>query len=84
MPRPPTNLRVSDVTSESVRLTWSYDIDQETIQYYVIQYKQKHGLQQVGVVVRTAGRPCGPAALAGFSAGGLASRRAGSVGLNFG
>ncbi|XP_043196400.1 tyrosine-protein phosphatase Lar-like isoform X3 [Amphibalanus amphitrite] len=46
MPRPPTNLRVSDVTSESVRLTWSYDLDQETIQYYVIQYNQKHGIQQ--------------------------------------
>ncbi|XP_037094696.1 tyrosine-protein phosphatase Lar-like [Pollicipes pollicipes] len=46
LPRPPTNLRVSDVTSESVRLSWSYDLDQETIQYYVIQYSQKYGVQQ--------------------------------------
>ena len=49
MPRPPTNLRVSDVTSESVRLTWSYDLDQETIQYYVIEFKQKHRVQQVRI-----------------------------------
>ena len=50
MPRPPTNLRVSDVTSESVRLTWSYDLDQDTIQYYVIQYNQKHSMKHVSGV----------------------------------
>ncbi|XP_037092239.1 tyrosine-protein phosphatase Lar-like [Pollicipes pollicipes] len=46
LPRPPTNLRVLDVTSEAVRLSWSYDLDQETIKYYVIQYSQKYGVQQ--------------------------------------
>ena len=48
LPPPPTNLRVSNVTSESVRLAWSYDFDQESIQYYIIQYSQKDGVTQVG------------------------------------
>uniref|UniRef100_T1JIN9 protein-tyrosine-phosphatase n=1 Tax=Strigamia maritima TaxID=126957 RepID=T1JIN9_STRMM len=46
LPRPPTNLRLSEVTATSVRLTWSYDIGAESINYYVVQYKPKLSNQE--------------------------------------
>lgn len=46
LPRPPTNVRISDVTATSVRLSWSYDIGVENILYYVIQYKPKQANQE--------------------------------------
>ncbi|KAG8188904.1 hypothetical protein JTE90_014959 [Oedothorax gibbosus] len=46
LPRPPTNVRISDVTATSVRLSWSYDIGSENIIYYVIQYKPKQANQE--------------------------------------
>lgn len=46
LPRPPTNVRVSDVTPTSVRLSWSYDIGAENIVYFVIQYKPKNANQE--------------------------------------
>ncbi|KAG1702048.1 Tyrosine-protein phosphatase Lar [Nymphon striatum] len=45
LPRAPTNVRISDVTATSMRLTWSYDIDRENILYYVIQYKLRDANQ---------------------------------------
>lgn len=44
MPGPPTNVRVSEITATSVRLTWSYT-GAEDLQYYVIQYKPKYANQ---------------------------------------
>ena len=45
LPRPPTNLRVSDVSSTSVKLTWNYPRGRDgvprDVQYFVIQYKPK-------------------------------------------
>ena len=42
LPHPPSNVRVTDVTATSVRLSWSYDGDSASdVQYYVIQYKPK-------------------------------------------
>ena len=45
LPRPPTNLRVSDVTPTSVKLTWNYPRGRDgvprDVQYFVIQYKPK-------------------------------------------
>lgn len=46
LPRPPTNVRVSDVTATSVRLAWSYDIGSDMIQYYVVQYKPRSATQE--------------------------------------
>lgn len=46
LPRPPTNVRISDVTATSARLSWSYDIGSEDIIYYVIQYKPKQANQE--------------------------------------
>lgn len=46
LPRPPRNVRISDVTATSVRLSWSYDIGSENIIYYVIQYKPKQANQE--------------------------------------
>lgn len=46
LPRPPTNVRISDVTPTSVRLSWSYDIGSENIIYFVIQYKPKNVNQE--------------------------------------
>jgi len=44
LPGPPTNVRVSEITATSVRLTWSYTGTEE-LQYYVIQYKPKYANQ---------------------------------------
>jgi len=46
LPKPPSKVRVSDVTATSVRLTWSYESEeQEDVTYYVIQYKPKYSNQ---------------------------------------
>ena len=45
LPHPPTNVRVSEMTPTSVRLTWSYDDGAEKIIYYLIQYKAKNSNQ---------------------------------------
>lgn len=39
LPAPPTNVRVSEVTSTSAKITWNYDAAPENVQYYVINYK---------------------------------------------
>ncbi|CAG9761325.1 unnamed protein product [Ceutorhynchus assimilis] len=44
LPGPPTNVRVSEITATSVRLTWSYT-GPEDLQYYVIQFKPKYANQ---------------------------------------
>ena len=41
LPRPPTDVRITDVTPTSVRLHWSYPGNPAEVQYYVIQYKPK-------------------------------------------
>ncbi|ODN02995.1 Tyrosine-protein phosphatase Lar [Orchesella cincta] len=46
LPKPPSKVRVSDVTATSVRLTWSYaPTEREDVTYYVIQYKPKYSNQ---------------------------------------
>lgn len=45
LPRPPSEVQISDITSSSVRLTWSYLVPLEDVNYYVVQYKAKHGSQ---------------------------------------
>ena len=50
LPRPPTNVRISDVTPTSVRLSWSYDIGAENIVYFVIQYKPKNANQELSEI----------------------------------
>lgn len=46
LPKPPSTVRVSDVTATSVRLTWSYaPSEREDVTYYVIQYKPKYSNQ---------------------------------------
>ncbi|XP_035710661.1 tyrosine-protein phosphatase Lar isoform X4 [Folsomia candida] len=46
LPKPPSKVRISDVTASSVRLTWSYESnEQEDVTYYVIQYKPKFSNQ---------------------------------------
>ena len=47
LPRPPTNVRTSEVTPTSVKLAWSYDIGSENIIYFVLQYKQKNSKQEL-------------------------------------
>jgi netrin-G3 ligand len=42
LPRPPTNVRVSDISPTTVKLTWSYDYGSENIIYFVIQFKAKN------------------------------------------
>ncbi|XP_057663136.1 tyrosine-protein phosphatase Lar isoform X3 [Diorhabda carinulata] len=44
LPGPPTNVKVSEITATSVRLTWSYN-GPEDLQYYVIQFKPKFANQ---------------------------------------
>lgn len=39
LPVPPTNVRVSDITTTSVKIAWNYDISPENVAYYVINYK---------------------------------------------
>jgi receptor-type tyrosine-protein phosphatase F len=51
LPKPPSKVRVSDVTATSVRLTWSYDSDaQEDVTYYIIQYKPKYSNQDFAMI----------------------------------
>jgi hypothetical protein len=40
-PLPPSNMKISEVTPTSVRLSWSYPGNANEVQYYVIQYKPK-------------------------------------------
>ncbi|XP_040571795.1 tyrosine-protein phosphatase Lar isoform X1 [Lepeophtheirus salmonis] len=40
-PRAPTNVRLSDVTPTTVRLSWSYPGNNAEVMYYTIQYKPK-------------------------------------------
>ncbi|XP_063915397.1 tyrosine-protein phosphatase Lar isoform X6 [Zophobas morio] len=44
LPGPPSNIKVSEITATSVRLTWSYN-GPEDLQYYVIQFKPKYANQ---------------------------------------
>ncbi|XP_077297678.1 tyrosine-protein phosphatase Lar isoform X3 [Arctopsyche grandis] len=44
LPGPPTNVRASEITATSVRLTWSFN-GPEDPQYYVIQFKPKYANQ---------------------------------------
>ncbi|XP_065160082.1 tyrosine-protein phosphatase Lar isoform X3 [Atheta coriaria] len=44
LPVGPTNVRVSEITATSVRLTWSYD-GPDDLQYYIIQFKPKYANQ---------------------------------------
>nr|XP_022917798.1 tyrosine-protein phosphatase Lar isoform X3 [Onthophagus taurus] len=44
LPEAPTNVKISEVTATSVRLTWSYKGPEEP-QYYVIQFKPKYANQ---------------------------------------
>ncbi|XP_076353516.1 tyrosine-protein phosphatase Lar-like isoform X3 [Tachypleus tridentatus] len=41
LPPPPSDVRISDVTATSVRLSWSYNTGAENVRYYVVQYKPK-------------------------------------------
>lgn len=42
LPRPPDSVRISDIMSTSVRVTWSYDVSPGDVSYYVLQYKPRH------------------------------------------
>lgn len=44
LPSAPTNVRISEITATSVRLSWSYNGPEE-LQYFVIQYKPKYANQ---------------------------------------
>ncbi|CAH1638851.1 unnamed protein product [Spodoptera littoralis] len=44
LPGPPTEVRPSEITATTVRLTWTYSGPEEP-QYYVIQYKPKYANQ---------------------------------------
>lgn len=44
LPIAPTNVKASEITATSVRLTWSYT-GPEDLQYYVIQFKPKYANQ---------------------------------------
>jgi Fibronectin type III domain len=44
LPGPPSNVRASEITATSVRLTWSFN-GPEDPQYYVIQFKPKYANQ---------------------------------------
>ncbi|KAJ9585761.1 hypothetical protein L9F63_002456, partial [Diploptera punctata] len=44
LPGPPKDVRVSEITATTVRLSWSYT-EPEDLQYYVIQYKPKYANQ---------------------------------------
>ncbi|XP_022645434.1 receptor-type tyrosine-protein phosphatase F-like isoform X4 [Varroa destructor] len=41
LPKPPSSVSFSEVTTTSVRLAWSYDAGAENIRYYVVQYKPR-------------------------------------------
>lgn len=42
LPRPPDSVRISDIMSTSVRITWSYDVHPGDVSYYALQYKPRH------------------------------------------
>lgn len=44
LPGAPTDVKASEITATSVRLSWSYTGPEE-LHYYVIQYKPKHANQ---------------------------------------
>lgn len=44
LPSAPTNVKASEITATSVRLTWSYNVPEDLL-YYVIQYKPKYANQ---------------------------------------
>lgn len=44
LPGPPSEVRPSEITATTVRLTWTYNGPEEP-QYYVIQYKPKYANQ---------------------------------------
>ena len=41
LPRPPENLRATEITTTSVKLSWSYSGTGSEVQYYVIEYRPK-------------------------------------------
>ncbi|VVC24818.1 Hypothetical protein CINCED_3A017850 [Cinara cedri] len=49
LPSPPTEVKVSDVTSTSVKLTWQHP-NKDDIQYYTISHKPKSASQSPGVI----------------------------------
>ncbi|XP_069195928.1 tyrosine-protein phosphatase Lar isoform X6 [Procambarus clarkii] len=42
LPRPPDNVRISDIMPTSVRITWSYDVNPGEVSHYALQYKPRH------------------------------------------
>ncbi|XP_050443629.1 tyrosine-protein phosphatase Lar isoform X3 [Adelges cooleyi] len=49
LPSPPIDIKVSDVTSTSIRLSWSHP-NPDDIQYYTISHKPKSAAQSPGVI----------------------------------
>ncbi|XP_050531444.1 tyrosine-protein phosphatase Lar isoform X2 [Daktulosphaira vitifoliae] len=49
LPSPPIDVKVSDVTSTSIRLSWSHP-NPDDIQYYTISHKPKSAAQSPGVI----------------------------------
>lgn len=49
LPSPPTDVKVSDVTSTSVKLSWSHP-NPDDIQYYTISHKPRSASQSPGVI----------------------------------
>jgi hypothetical protein len=41
LPRPPENLKATEITPTSVKLSWSYPGTGSEVQYYVIEYRPK-------------------------------------------
>ena len=41
LPRPPENLKATEITRTSVKLSWSYPSTGSEVQYYVIEYRPK-------------------------------------------
>ena len=58
LPGPPTEVRSSEVTATTVRLTWTYNGPEEP-QYYVIQYKPKYANQVRRQIWHLFDRPSG-------------------------
>lgn len=45
LPRPPRNLKISEVTSSSVNLSWYPSEEEDQVKYYVVQYKPRDSVQ---------------------------------------
>lgn len=45
LPQPPRNLKISEVTSSSVMLSWQAGGFDEPVKYYVVQYKPRDSVQ---------------------------------------